>query len=56
LLLRWRELYQQLLDDFLDSDDGDDDTGSQYGRVKSTKGDVVSNGKGESCIDWSSVK
>ena len=38
-LIRWLELYQQLLDDYLDSDDGDDDGGSQYGRKNSTKSD-----------------
>ena len=38
-LIRWIELYQQLLDDYLDSDDGDDDGGSQYGRKNSTKSD-----------------
>ncbi|KAF8457446.1 hypothetical protein BGX38DRAFT_1265745 [Terfezia claveryi] len=39
-LIRWIELYQQLLDDYLDDDDGDDGS-SQYGRNRknSTKND-----------------
>ncbi|KAF8429210.1 hypothetical protein EV426DRAFT_571074 [Tirmania nivea] len=36
-LIRWIELYQQLLDDYLDSDDGDD--GSKYGRKNGTMSD-----------------
>jgi len=38
-LIRWIELYQQLLGDYLDSDGGDDDGSSQYGRKNSTKSD-----------------
>ena len=38
-LIRWIELYQRLLDDFVDSDYGDEDGNHRYGEVKNGKSD-----------------
>jgi len=46
-----------LLDDYLDSDDGEDDGGSQYGKKNSTKSDVeVATGESDGCFYWGCVK
>lgn len=40
-LIRWIELYQQLLDDYLDSDNGDEDMSSRYGdKISKSDGEV----------------